>query len=84
MKGPVNFDNSKHEVALKLLDLDNPRASTRLHGVGEILELENTFAKTLSQTWGTESWYGWCAYQFYSKKKLDFPIYPARSSAIMH
>jgi hypothetical protein len=37
MKGPVNFDNSKHEVALKLLSLENPRPSTRTHGVGEIL-----------------------------------------------
>lgn len=38
---------------LRLLDLEMPRPSTRVHGVGEILELENTFAKTLSQTWGT-------------------------------
>jgi hypothetical protein len=53
MKGPVNYDNSKHQVALHLLTLHNPRPSTRTHGVAQILELENTFAKTLSQTWGT-------------------------------
>jgi hypothetical protein len=53
MKGFVNYDNNKHETSLKLLDLELPRPSTRLHGVGEILDLENTFAKTLTQTWGT-------------------------------
>lgn len=53
MKGFVNYDNKKHEMMLRLLDLEQPRPSTRVHGVGEILELENTFAKTLSQTWGT-------------------------------
>jgi ribosomal protein L30/L7E len=33
MKGPVNYDNSKHDVTLKLLNLENPRPSTRVHGV---------------------------------------------------
>jgi hypothetical protein len=53
MKGLVNSDNNKHDISLKLLGMNLPRPSTKLHGVGEILELENTFAKTLSQTWGT-------------------------------
>lgn len=34
LKGNNNYDNNKHEVTLKLLDLQHPRPSTRVHGVG--------------------------------------------------
>jgi len=32
-----------------------PRPSTKLQGVGEIIDIENTFAKTFSKTWSTMS-----------------------------
>jgi hypothetical protein len=36
-KGINNYDNSKHEVELKLLELQQPRPSTKLYGLGELI-----------------------------------------------
>jgi hypothetical protein len=33
LKGRLNYDNNKHEVKLKLLELSQPRPSTRHFGV---------------------------------------------------
>lgn len=33
MKGQVNYENNRHEVNLKLLELEKPRLSTKNEGV---------------------------------------------------
>lgn len=34
-----------------------PRPSTKFQGVGEIIEIENAFAKTFGKTWSTMGWW---------------------------
>jgi len=33
--------------------MEQPRPSTKFQGVGEIIAIENAFAKTFSKTWST-------------------------------
>jgi len=39
LKGQGNLDNSKHMIAMTLLDYDRPNASRNVHGVSSILAL---------------------------------------------
>ena len=39
MKGNLNYDKSRHEVEMKLLDLQQPRPSTKPYGIGELIEM---------------------------------------------
>jgi len=39
MKGISNYDNSRHEIEMKLLDLQQPRPSTKPYGIGELIEM---------------------------------------------
>ena len=45
MKGNLNYDKSRHEVEMKLLDLQQPRPSTKPYGIGELIEMQRSFEK---------------------------------------